>query len=108
MAHEACLIDFGTAVEAPTGSFIAVTAHSITGTSTFMTRRVPEDGVYTLSSELESLMYVIVFLAIDGAAHFGKKPVGPAAMSFKVQSFSDQESFDRYIVQYFNSAVQIR
>ena len=64
-----------------------------------MARSVLQDRVYTLSSELKSSLYVIVFLAVHGAAHWGKKPVGPAALSFKVQSFSDQESFDRYIVQ---------
>lgn len=98
-ACEACLIDFGTAVKVPTGSFTVVSAHSMTGTSTFMARSVLEGGAHTLSSELECLMYVIVFLAVNGAAHWGKKPVGPAALSFKVQSFSEQESFERYVVR---------
>ena len=98
-AHEACLIDFGTAVKAPMGSFTAETAQSITGTCTYMARSVLEDGAYTLSSELESLMYVIVFLAVDGAAHWAKKPIGPAALSVKVESFYEQESFERYVIQ---------
>ena len=80
-AYQACLIDFGTAVHAPTGSFTAATSHSIPATSTFMARSVLEGGAYTLSLELESLMYVIVFLAIGGQAHWGKKSV-----VFKVQS----------------------
>ena len=49
-----------------------------------MARSVLEGGAYTLSSEHESLnlMYVMIFLAVDGAAHWGKKPVGPATLSF--------------------------
>lgn len=57
-ACQACLIDFGTAVHAPTGSFTAATLHSMPATSTFMARSVLEGGAYTLSLELslESLM----------------------------------------------------
>ena len=100
-AHEACLIDFGTAVKAPTGACTAVNAHSITGTSIFMARSVLEGGAYTLSSEHESLnlMYVMIFLAVDGAAHWGKKPVRPATLSFKVESFSEQEIYERCVIQ---------
>lgn len=95
----AYLIDFGTAVKAPTGCFTAVTKHSITGTSTYMARSVLEGGTYTVSSELESLMYVMAFLAVSGNAHWANKPVGAAALAFKVQSFSEQRSFETYVVQ---------
>ena len=78
------LIDFGTAVLAPTSCFSAVGPQSITGTSTFIARSVLEGEGYTLSSELESLMYVLVFLAVDSAAHWGNKPIGPAALDVKV------------------------
>ena len=93
------LIDFGTAVVAPTGCFAAVGPQSITGTSTFIARSVLEGEGYTLSSELESLMYVLVFLAVNGAAHWGNKPIGPAALDVKVATFSEQESFEKYVIQ---------
>ncbi len=93
------LIDFGTAVVAPTGCFSAVGPQSITGTSTFIARSVLEGEGYTLSSELESLMYVLVFLAVDGAAHWGNKPIGPAAWDVKVATFSEQESFEKYVLR---------
>ncbi|KAL0040401.1 hypothetical protein WJX77_006166 [Trebouxia sp. C0004] len=74
------LIDFGIAVVAPTGCFAAVGPQSITGASTVIARSVLEGEGYTLSSDLESLMYVLVFLAVNGAAHLGNKPFGPAAL----------------------------
>ena len=74
-----------------TGCFSAVGPQSITGTSSFIARRVLEGETYTLSSELESLMYVLEFLAVDGAAHGGNKPIGPAALDVKVASLGEQE-----------------
>ncbi len=44
-------------------------------------------------------MYVLVFLAVDGAAHWGNKPIGPLALTFKVATFGDQESFEMYVLQ---------
>lgn len=98
-ARMAYLIDFGTAVKAPTGCFTAVTEHSITGTSTYMARSVLEGGAYSVSSELESLMYVMVFLAVSGHAHWGNKPIGAAALAFKVQCFGEQQSFETFVLQ---------
>jgi len=52
-----------------------------------------------LSSELESLMYVTVFLAVAGHAHWGNVPIGSDAVSARVHCFHEQESFEKYIVQ---------
>jgi len=93
------LIDFDTAVVAPTGRFLAVDPQSITGTSTFIARSVLEGEGYTLSSELESLMYVLVFLAVDGAVHWGNMPIGSTALDVKVATFYEQQSFEKYVLQ---------
>jgi len=93
------LIDFGTAVVASAGCLSAMGPYSITGTCTFIARSVLEGEGYSLSSELESLMYVLVFLAVDGAAHWGNKPIGPAALDVKVATFGEQESFDKYVLR---------
>ena len=95
-AQTTFLVDFGTAVLAPRGRHLT---DGVTGTSTFIARSVLEGEGYTLSSELESLMYIVIFLAVDGVAHWGNKPVGPWALAFKVQCFAEQASFERYIVQ---------
>ena len=92
------LIDFGTAVTAPSGCNSAV-GTSITGTCTFIARGVLEGEGYSLSSELESLMYVTVFLAVAGHAHWGNKPIGSVAVSVRVHCFIEQESFEKYIVR---------
>ncbi len=55
------LVDFGTAVRDPGAHFSALSKNSITGTSAFVARSVLRCQGYTLSSELESLMYVTVF-----------------------------------------------
>lgn len=44
-------------------------------------------------------MYVLVFLAVDGAAHWGNKPIGPTALHVKVATFSEQESFENYVLR---------
>ena len=98
--HNTFLIDFGTAVVAPTDCLpdLGLGPQSITGTSTFIARSALEGEGYTLSSELESLMYVLVFFAVDGFAHWGNKPIGPAALDVKVATFADQESFKNYVL----------
>ncbi len=93
------LIDFGTAVVAPTGRFLAVNPRSITGTPTFIARSVLAGEGYTVSSELESLMYVFVFMAVDGAAHWGNKYIGATALHAKVAIFYEQESFEKYVLR---------
>ncbi|DBA84490.1 TPA: hypothetical protein ACH3X1_006109 [Trebouxia sp. C0004] len=90
------LIDFGIAVVAPTGCFAAVGPQSITGASTVIARSVLEGEGYTLSSDLESLMYVLVFLAVNGAAHLGNKPFGPAALHV---TFGEQESSENHVLR---------
>lgn len=91
-AYGTCLFDFSTAVKVPTGQF---RADSIMGTSIYMARSVLEGTGYTYSSELESLMYVIAFLAADGAVHWGNKPVGSASLTIKVQNFIEQKKFEQ-------------
>lgn len=94
--QETFLIDFGAARDAD----VAQSLQSITGTSTFIARSVLEGEGYSLSSELESLMYVLVFLAVNGVAHWANQRVRPAALlSTKVASFAENESFNRYVVK---------
>lgn len=97
--QETFLIDVGTAVVAPTGQFSAVSLQSITGTSTFIARSVLEGEGYCLSSELESLMYVLVFLAVGGVAHWGNKRIGPSALDAKVATFAEYEGFNKYVIK---------
>ena len=94
----ACLINYGSAVSAPTESFKTMTPNSITGTTTFMARRVLEGRGYSLSSELQSLMYVTIYLAVEGLAHWANKPVGSMALAFKVQTFADKEG-DKFVMR---------
>ncbi len=93
------LVDFGTAVRAPGGHFSALSTYNITGTSAFVARSVLQCQGYTLSSELESLMYVTAFLALGGVVRWAKSPTSPSALAFKTESFCDQENFERYVLQ---------
>ena len=52
-----------------------------------------------MSSELKSLMYVFVFLVVEGAAHWVNKPVGATALAAKVATFNDQKLFEKYVLQ---------
>lgn len=90
---------FGTAVRAPTGHSSAVSTNSITGTSAFVARSVLQRQGYTVSSELESLMYVTVFLTLSGVVCWAKSPTSPSALAFKTESFCDQENFERYVLR---------
>ena len=83
---------------APTGHISAVGPWSIMGTCTFIAQSVLAGEGYTLSSELESLMYVLVFLAVDGAAHWGNKPIGRTALDVKVATFAEEESFSKKVL----------
>lgn len=93
------LIDFGTAVVAPTGRFEAVNPQSITGTPTFIARSVSQGEGYTVSSEVESLMYVSFFFGCRGCCALGNKPIGATALAAKVATFCEQESFEKYVLQ---------
>ena len=93
------LIDFGTAVVAPTGRFEAVNPQSITGTPTFIAQSVLQGEGYTMSSELKSLMYVFFSLVVEGAAHWVNKPIGATALAAKVATFNDQKLFEKYVLQ---------
>ena len=88
------LLDFGASIEG-----LHPGVGQITGTSTFIARSVLEGKGHSLSTELESLMYVTAFLAVQGHAHWGNKPVAPMALAFKTATFLDQENFDHFVVQ---------
>ena len=36
--------------------------------------------------------------SLDGVAHWGNKPIGPAALGVKVSTFAEQESFEKYVL----------
>ena len=93
------LVDFGTAVRAPTGHYSALSTNSITGTSAFVARSALQCQGYTVSSELESLMYVTVFLGLSGVVRWAKSPTSSSALAFKTESFCDQENFERYVLR---------
>ena len=94
------LIDSGTAVVAATGCISAVGPQSMTGTSTFLARSVLQGEGYTLSSELDYLMCVLGFLAVDGDVRWGNKSIGPAALHVKVAFFGEQESSEKYVLRH--------
>ena len=52
-----------------------------------------------MSSRLEILMYVFVFLAVEGAVHWGNKPIGATALDVKVATFYEQEGFEKYVLR---------
>ncbi|KAL0034272.1 hypothetical protein WJX77_006407 [Trebouxia sp. C0004] len=72
------LIDFGTAVVAPTGCLSAMDPQSITGTSAFIARSV---------------------LEVHGAVLWGNKPIGSIALGVKVATVYEQEGFEKYVLQ---------
>ena len=91
------LTEFATVASAPTSHYSALSTNSITGTSAFVARSVLQGQGYTVSSELESLMYVTVFLALSDVVRWAKSPTSPSALAFKTESFCDQEKFERYV-----------
>lgn len=72
---------------------------SITRTGTYIAQSVLEGEGYSLSLELESLMYVLVFLVVNGDAHWGNQCIWPAALNAKVASFAESEGFNVYVVK---------
>lgn len=92
------LVEFGTAVRAPGGHYLPLSPNNITGTRAFMARDVLQCKGYTVSSELESLMYVAVFLALSGVVRWAKSS-NRSALAFKTESFCDQENFEQHVLR---------
>ena len=63
-----------------------------------MARDVLQCKGYTVSSELESLMYVTVFLALSGVVRWAKSS-NRNALAFETESFCDQENFEQHVLR---------
>lgn len=63
-----------------------------------MARDVLQCKGYTVSSELESLMYVTVVLALSGVVRWAKSS-NRSALAFETESFCDQENFEQHVLR---------
>ncbi len=95
----AFLLDLATSCEAPDGRF-PIDVVELAGTPLFMARTIMEGGDHTQSSDLESLLLVLIYLGCKGHVHWANSRVGSReALPLKVYALLPGESFEKYVRQ---------
>ena len=97
---DALLLDFATARDAPGGEVPSGGMPQLTGTPLFMACSILQGEKHTVSSDLESLFYMLLFLACKGHVHWANSSLwSREALSCKVHSVMVEEYFDLYVRQ---------
>jgi serine/threonine protein kinase len=101
--REALLLDFVTAREAPSGRVLPTSNSSsssgeeLTGTTLFMAYSVMQGEGHTVSSDLESLFLVLLFIATAGRVHWLNARLGTsAAAALKLEALLGDKGYMRF------------
>ena len=98
---EAYLLDLATARRAPGGQLASTSCLELTGTPLFMAISILEGGPHTVSSDLESLFLLLVFLGCRGHVHWANaRPEWREAGALKLLALTPGELFfEKYVHQ---------
>ncbi len=94
----AYLLDLATARMAPNGRFPSGSVNP-TGTPLFMARTILEGGDHTESSDLESLLLVLIYLGCKGHVHWANSLGLRVALSLKAYALLPGQPFEKYVRQ---------
>jgi Fungal protein kinase len=94
----AYLLDLATARRAPGGQVSSSSIRELTGTPLFMACSILEGKPHTVSSDLESLLLLLIYLGCNGHVHWANTLVGSrGALSCKVHALTPGECFEKYV-----------
>lgn len=97
-ADGAYLLDFATARHAPGGQYRSSSSHGVTGTPLFMACSILDNKAHTVSSDLESLLLVLIYLACKGHVHWANcRLLSREALALKAYALSVDSAFHQHI-----------